>query len=69
MPVGDEFDVLTHFARVHADKVDGEGVDDKFFFYLYGVGDDFSYFLLGELIFDVVSVNEACKVGVESFVA
>ena len=62
------FQVLAHQVGIHPDQVDGQGIRDKFFLDRDRVGDDLADRLLRELVYDVIVIQQACKITVHPFI-
>ena len=67
--ISDELDVLGHQVGVHADQADGEGVADEVLLHGDGVEEDLFNAFLGELVLEVLLVEEGGEVAVEAFIA
>lgn len=66
-PVGDEFNVLLHEVRVHAEQGTGEGLSEELLLDLDGINNDVLDELLVGAVLEV-GEQEAREVGVETFV-
>ena len=66
--ISNEFDILLHKRRVHAQQRARQGIGQEFLFDGHGLGDDVLYGLLAGAVFEVRE-EEAGEVGVQAFVA
>ncbi len=60
---------MHHEFGVHADEAHGQGFSDEFLLHVDGVGDDFGHRGFGQLVLNVVVIEQAGEVTVHAFVA
>ena len=65
--VGTKLDVVAHHGLVHPDEFNGEGVSDKFHFYVDHAVDDLNNACFRKAV-EQFGLEEACKVAMEAFV-